>query len=947
MWRACETPSSLSHLISLDEATASVQVKLCYVSEEVTEQSFKTWDVDTQQQAAPEVTTDRKKNAVRDVLHELIATNPFEAVWTGPSLQQYIKNLRGTVARSEIEDFLALWASDLTLSSYDTRAWQAALSSSVEEPFRKFKVGYRNPTEALLSLGPDKAHMAEFNWLLVDTRLGELEYVVDFKIAGVERSLYQGFINATRETVWRTLQVFRLTTLAQQLNRGTCDRLARLYIEATVSDSSVSQKPPVGFANSMERVMTIPKVKRRKKDGTEEESEMGRAQALELEAYDWYANRALSLLLQKNADGTVMAPVFTTTGAATGRYAPLESMDKFVCRLAPTKWHVIPLTAVVQNFNRLVIQLRTRACDSRFPHVVEDRHLLAFDNGIYWTREDEFLSHSDLATGPFPHVSCLNYFNQVFPNEYFKSVLQKYSKRRYPGFFISTPPVQAILDHQRLPDEVCFFIYALFGRLWYKLKDLDSWDIWPYLQGKAGTGKSSLLNIICNTYPPDKIAVISNVVQEQFQTEALEGKLAYVAPDCSRKFNFDKGTWCSMVCGEEGSMAGKRKKAKNVTYEAPGAGAGNEWPPYLDQGGNITRRIAAIIFYWEVVSVNTMLNEELIRHHAAILKKTNVCYLQLVRDHKNQDIWSFLPAEFIKNMRIMERSTNSLADYLQSSRVVLKKGVCVSTRDLQADYQDFCKATTRQPQSLTPSNIAYILKSNGIILAKHRKSREQVFLGVTLSSPQTEYKDTHDYDALPTFKFSDIGDSPHNLKPDSVGRHQPWSSGLEKLVQSRKLAESDAGSTQAEAFKRGNTEAASRLRMPTPDEQAMYASLFDESKEAKEPERKEDACEEKDEHKAAHADQPTLTQLERDRLRHQNSQTFLANTRRRAQEPQQKTGNLSGWKPSSSSSSSSAASTARVALAANRRITRSTASDAAAARALQDDMSKPSSEYGF
>ncbi len=88
-----------------------------------------------------------------------------------------------------------------------------------------------------------------------------------------------------------------------------------------------------------------------------------------------------------------------------------------------------------------------------------------------------------------------------------------------------TPYLSKILADQEI-DRAAFF--ALIGRWFFDMGDLDEWNVTPALIGLAGTGKSTIVTALKKAYPPEKVAFVGN---SNFPLSAIVGCLSWIAPD--------------------------------------------------------------------------------------------------------------------------------------------------------------------------------------------------------------------------------------------------------------------------------------------------------------------------------------------------------------------------------------------------------------------------------
>ena len=134
---------------------------------------------------------------------------------------------------------------------------------------------------------------------------------------------------------------------------------------------------------------------------------------------------------------------------------------------------------------KTAVDYLTNANDYQFPHLVKDRTVFAFRNGLYLARQDSFVSFESM---PDSVVAC-KFFDVEFDTEY----ASRASWRDIP-----TPHFQGILDHQQFPSDVCRWMHILIGRLVFPLNELDGWQVIPFMNGLAGCFAAGTTVVLAN-----------------------------------------------------------------------------------------------------------------------------------------------------------------------------------------------------------------------------------------------------------------------------------------------------------------------------------------------------------------------------------------------------------------------------------------------------------------
>lgn len=123
---------------------------------------------------------------------------------------------------------------------------------------------------------------------------------------------------------------------------------------------------------------------------------------------------------------------------------------------------------------------------------------------------------------------------------------------------------------------------------------LDDWQIFPYLLGQAGSGKSLIVeHAVGNIYQHSDRGTLSSNIEKRFGLSALLGKLIILGPEISKDSQFEQTELQSMASGEFLKVNVKCKTGRDVRWTAPLFLAGNETPSWKDNAGSLTRCVRA------------------------------------------------------------------------------------------------------------------------------------------------------------------------------------------------------------------------------------------------------------------------------------------------------------------------------------------------------------------
>jgi len=214
-----------------------------------------------------------------------------------------------------------------------------------------------------------------------------------------------------------------------------------------------------------------------------------------------------------------------------------------------------------------------------------------------------------------------------------------------------------------LPPEVQRWIFIFLGRLLHDLNHYDSWQIMPFLKGKAGTGKSAIGLVAKNFFEPEQVGILSSNIETKFGLGALADAFVILCLEVKKNFQLNQAEFQSIVSGEMIQLAVKNKEAFAKKWTAPGLLCGNEWASYQDAQGSIARRLAIINFSFTIAEkdsnpnlLDLILNQEL----GALLIKCNIGYREQADIKRGQDIWKILPPYFKHQRRLLQIETDPL-----------------------------------------------------------------------------------------------------------------------------------------------------------------------------------------------------------------------------------------------------------------------------------------------
>lgn len=340
---------------------------------------------------------------------------------------------------------------------------------------------------------------------------------------------------------------------------------------------------------------------------------------------------------------------------------------------------------------RLASEFLSNCVDKQFQQLNKDRHLFSFKNGIYNAFNDEFIKYgSKKYKAMSPEIVSAKYFDQEYED------IEDWRE-------IDCPYFDSIFKHQNIDDEVLEWVYVFTGRLIYELDEMDGWQVIFFIQGQAGTGKSTYANNICKQfYTEEDVGIMSNNIQKMFGLSDLVDKLLYVAPEIKRDFNIEQGEFQSIISGDKVTINIKFKNSRFENWSIPGVMAGNECPDFIDNAGSIQRRLVTLRFMNKVKDGDLLLGQKLKTEMSYIIQKCNKAYREYALQYGRKNIWTVLPPYFGNTQQELAKATNPLIHFLLSENIVLGADKFIPEKIFVAAFNEHCRENNYNKHRFNP-----------------------------------------------------------------------------------------------------------------------------------------------------------------------------------------------------------------------------------------------------
>jgi hypothetical protein len=253
------------------------------------------------------------------------------------------------------------------------------------------------------------------------------------------------------------------------------------------------------------------------------------------------------------------------------------------------------------------------------------------------------------------------------------------------------------------------------------LGELDNWQVALFLEGVAGSGKSTITKLVKRFYDTCDVGVLSNNIEKTFGLSSLKDKLLFLAPEIKGDLRLEQSEFQLLIEGGDMQLPVKYKESHYIEWKIPGLFAGNEPPNYTDNSGSISRRLVVAKFHKKVNNKDSDLDAKLIKELPAIMKKAASAYLSAVNEFKGQDFWTSLPEYFRITQRDMAQNTHSLEHFISSGKVALGEEYYVREKIFVQAFNDHCKECHLERHKFTTDYYLGVFGNYNISVKKNVK----------------------------------------------------------------------------------------------------------------------------------------------------------------------------------------------------------------------------------
>lgn len=384
----------------------------------------------------------------------------------------------------------------------------------------------------------------------------------------------------------------------------------------------------------------------------------------------------------------------------------------------------------------------------------KNRHVHSFRNGVFISKiVDENKNYSTIF---IPHGEKSEHLDSnTVASKYFDQDFNNYDELEEDNWFeiIKDCPIfKSILDYQKFSKEVQKWLCIFIGKNLFEINEVDKWAVVCYLLGIAGSGKSTIIEkIIAKFYEEEDVKLLSNNIEKKFGLKPLTTAKIVIAPEIQADCSLEQTEWQLLTEGGTITPAEKNKNAETVRWKPPVTMAGNSVPAYKNNCGQTSRRTVIFKFWRKVIETDTFLEEKLQEEIGKIIKMCSTGYLNVNNKHKFKGIWKILPKYFHENQDEMDENTNTLLNFLKSSKVIVSDKVYIPEKVFKQAFNEHCRENSLPKTQFTADFYSGPFSNFNITVAKRSRKKYPIntdyfvhgtyFIGVDIVNDNTEEQD--------------------------------------------------------------------------------------------------------------------------------------------------------------------------------------------------------------
>lgn len=257
-----------------------------------------------------------------------------------------------------------------------------------------------------------------------------------------------------------------------------------------------------------------------------------------------------------------------------------------------------------------------------------------------------------------------------------------------------TPELDQIFRCQHFADHDRFWIYALLGRLFFEVGELDEFEMTLFFEGIGGSGKSTILRAMMGFWPKHLLGILSSNMQPQFGMGSLAHAVVCMCTEVSEDLNLPQEEWQDATGGAQLCLAVKNKEPLTVTWRSQFLWAGNNFPKaWKNAQLQVSRRLAGVGLNESVKPRDASVPKKIEANRAALQRRCILAYFTWLHLVGNLDPMSRedrMPPAFLDYFRRGQRLSNPLTEFLANDKyVVMDPRQCMLFDSFKQRYNSY------------------------------------------------------------------------------------------------------------------------------------------------------------------------------------------------------------------------------------------------------------------
>lgn len=348
------------------------------------------------------------------------------------------------------------------------------------------------------------------------------------------------------------------------------------------------------------------------------------------------------------------------------------------------------------NYNRIVEFLTERMCGGYFNDVKRTIGVWAFRNGLYHNRHKtkdgeiiwKFYEYGGKEVIPNNLIASVYYDVDFTAHEHTPDNSVE-NWRDIPTPFLDQIAKFQFKMYGEDADDIYDILMIMIGRLPSKVGEFDKWEVFLFLVGLAGCGKSMiLLNVIGKMFDDIDIGHLENDTEPRFGFSPHKDKAIILATEIAKSFNMSAQLFQKFVSGEHVTLPVKGKDPIQMVWDKHIAFGGNELFNLADKAGAIARRLILINFHTPVPEhmKNTKMPYLLDENIGNIIHKVTCAYLEKLKKVGTDSIWNHMPKYFLEKRDEVMSETNAFYSFITSEEVELHEDYFCEIHEFKMNY---------------------------------------------------------------------------------------------------------------------------------------------------------------------------------------------------------------------------------------------------------------------